>query len=475
MLVVRRIATVLNKSIICTIHQPSAELFYLFDRLCLLAPGGHQIFWGNLGLRSADFIEYFQTCPGVYPLVRGKNPASWLLEQSGAGTDLEANKRFVLQLKQFYQQSAICQQAQKQLQLLSSIVIINDTTTNTITTENTIDLRLANNNNNNNTNQQQQQQSRPQNNNNNNNPDKEYSISLTTQYIPKTTTQVLLHKRPNLFKKFIILFSRQFQQYYRGSFTVARLITAIFLSLLFGLLYFGTEYTTQATMMARISSFGVVLYFSATVASASLPVFELRPIFYRESSTGFYPKFLWATVQFLNEVIWTLPYSLFAAVPLYFMNNPPDGADKFFLYWVAAYLLILTYTASTLWLTACSASIAASTSFMSAFLGLSFIFSSLTITVPQTAQGWHWLYYLTPLSKCCNLIMQLFEDDYTPVLVVKDNVPFFTTARQFTTDYLGFAYGMGNYAANIGYLFAYIFVVQVFAHLATIFFNFEKG
>lgn len=42
-----------------TIHQPSALLFDQFDRLLLLARGGHTVYFGDLGENGAEMKEYF--------------------------------------------------------------------------------------------------------------------------------------------------------------------------------------------------------------------------------------------------------------------------------------------------------------------------------------------------------------------------------------------------------------------------------
>ncbi|OWZ08679.1 Pleiotropic drug resistance protein transporter [Phytophthora megakarya] len=65
-----------GRTIICTIHQPSAEVFYLFDRLLLLQRGGPN---------CRNLIDYFENIPGVAPLPEGYNPATWMLECIGAG------------------------------------------------------------------------------------------------------------------------------------------------------------------------------------------------------------------------------------------------------------------------------------------------------------------------------------------------------------------------------------------------------
>jgi ABC-type multidrug transport system ATPase subunit len=41
-----------GRAIVCTIHQPSAELFFQFDSLLLLQSGGKQAYYGAIGRRG---------------------------------------------------------------------------------------------------------------------------------------------------------------------------------------------------------------------------------------------------------------------------------------------------------------------------------------------------------------------------------------------------------------------------------------
>ena len=69
--------------VICTIHQPSAALFYLFDWLLLLRPGGQTIYFGPLGEKGKTVLDFFGrhgiSCPD------NRNPAEFVIECSGAG------------------------------------------------------------------------------------------------------------------------------------------------------------------------------------------------------------------------------------------------------------------------------------------------------------------------------------------------------------------------------------------------------
>jgi len=71
-------------SILCTIHQPSSELFQCFDRLLLLKRGGQIVYQGPLGKNSKTMIEYFeQRCDEECP--DDANPAEFMLTCIGAG------------------------------------------------------------------------------------------------------------------------------------------------------------------------------------------------------------------------------------------------------------------------------------------------------------------------------------------------------------------------------------------------------
>ncbi|KAJ0412034.1 hypothetical protein ATCC90586_004580 [Pythium insidiosum] len=85
---VRKVANT-GRTIVCTIHQPSAEVFQVFDSLLLLKRGGEMVYFGELGSDAMKMIEYFQALPSVEPIQPGYNPATWMLEVIGAGVRSE--------------------------------------------------------------------------------------------------------------------------------------------------------------------------------------------------------------------------------------------------------------------------------------------------------------------------------------------------------------------------------------------------
>ncbi|PFH49073.1 hypothetical protein AMATHDRAFT_148472 [Amanita thiersii Skay4041] len=73
-----------GQAILCTIHQPSAELFQVFDKLLLLRKGGKTVYFGDLGLNATTLIHYFEK-NGARSCLPDENPAEYMLDVIGAG------------------------------------------------------------------------------------------------------------------------------------------------------------------------------------------------------------------------------------------------------------------------------------------------------------------------------------------------------------------------------------------------------
>nr|GEX58236.1 ABC transporter G family member 31 [Tanacetum cinerariifolium] len=69
-----------GRTMVCTIHQPSIEIFEAFDELLLLKRGGSVIYGGKVGGRSDILIDYFESINGITKMPSDYNPANWMLE-----------------------------------------------------------------------------------------------------------------------------------------------------------------------------------------------------------------------------------------------------------------------------------------------------------------------------------------------------------------------------------------------------------
>ncbi|KAL2332413.1 hypothetical protein Fmac_019994 [Flemingia macrophylla] len=77
-----------GRTVVCTIHQPSIDIFEAFDELFLMKRGGQEIYVGPLGRHSTHLIKYFESIEGVSKIKDGYNPATWMLEVTTTAQEL---------------------------------------------------------------------------------------------------------------------------------------------------------------------------------------------------------------------------------------------------------------------------------------------------------------------------------------------------------------------------------------------------
>ncbi|ADV25737.1 ABC transporter PMR5, putative [Cryptococcus gattii WM276] len=76
-------------AVLCTIHQPSGDLFEMFDSVVLLAPGGHTVYVGETGENATTVVKYFGDRGAYCP--SEANPAEFILGTVApvGGTDID--------------------------------------------------------------------------------------------------------------------------------------------------------------------------------------------------------------------------------------------------------------------------------------------------------------------------------------------------------------------------------------------------
>ncbi|GLT54470.1 hypothetical protein SLA2020_276650 [Shorea laevis] len=77
-----------GRTVVCTIHQPSIDIFEAFDELFLMKRGGQEIYVGPVGRHSCHLIKYFESLEGVRKIKDGYNPATWMLEVTTPGEEM---------------------------------------------------------------------------------------------------------------------------------------------------------------------------------------------------------------------------------------------------------------------------------------------------------------------------------------------------------------------------------------------------
>ncbi|KAK4596640.1 hypothetical protein RGQ29_014599 [Quercus rubra] len=82
-----------GRTVVCTIHQPSIDIFEAFDEL-LLMKRGQVIYAGPFGHHYHKLIEYFEAVPVVTKIRDGYNPATWMLEVTAPSVEAQIGVDF---------------------------------------------------------------------------------------------------------------------------------------------------------------------------------------------------------------------------------------------------------------------------------------------------------------------------------------------------------------------------------------------
>ncbi|KAE8008363.1 hypothetical protein FH972_004884 [Carpinus fangiana] len=104
-----------GRTVVCTIHQPSIDIFEAFDELMLIKRGGKIIYSGELGQNSSKLIDYLEGVPGVPKIEENYNPATWMLEVTSAF----AEAKLGLDFANLYKESSLCRENKELVRKLS--------------------------------------------------------------------------------------------------------------------------------------------------------------------------------------------------------------------------------------------------------------------------------------------------------------------------------------------------------------------
>eukprot|EP01034_Spumella_vulgaris_P047481 gene47481-biopygen33234 len=299
-----------GRSIVCTIHQPSAVIFDAFESLLLLRRGGQTVYFGELGKGSIDLINYFENLPGVQPIKHGTNPATWMLEVIGAGTG-NANAT-ITDFHACYKQSAMCEANTTHIDVLCP------------ETEDEGEISAI--------------------------VRDELDLESGVEVYHQESQKLARHVHPSKYNasywvQFTVLMRRFLLSYWRSpTYNVARMIVNVVIALIFSSTYSNQQYDTNVDVISRVALIYVTVLFMGVVGCNSVQpvVFADRPAFYREQFSEIYDVKIYTLCSTLVEIPYLLISSIVFVIPYFFIVGfDKDGTtDKFFWYWLFQCLYI---------------------------------------------------------------------------------------------------------------------------------------
>ncbi|KAD6794569.1 hypothetical protein E3N88_05465 [Mikania micrantha] len=385
-----------GRTVVCTIHQPSIDIFEAFDELFLMKRGGQEIYVGPIGHHSCDLIKYFEDIEGVSKITNGYNPATWMLEVTASSQEVAMGVDFT----EIYKNSELYSRNKALIADLSQ------------PHPNSSDLHFPN----------------------------QYSRSFFIQ------CQACLWKQ-------------RISYWRNSSYTAVRFSFTTFIALFFGSIFWdlgGKRERLQDLSNSMGALYTSVLFLAIQNASAVQPVVDIeRTVFYRERAAGMYAALSYAFAQVLVEVPYILAQTVVYGLIVYAMIGFDWTAAKFFwfIYFMFTCMLFMTFYGMMTVAITPNAHIAAIVA--AAFYGFWNLFSGFVIPRPKIPIWWRWYYWGNPLAWTLYGVIVSQFGDFDDVLTTGETVKGYLHRNfGFRHDFIGVVAGVH---VGLVILFAVIF------------------
>ncbi|KAL6327276.1 hypothetical protein AAG906_017833 [Vitis piasezkii] len=388
-----------GRTVVCTIHQPSIDIFEAFDELLLMKRGGQIIYAGPLGRNSHKLVEYFEAVRGIPKIRDGQNPATWMMEVSSAAVEAQLG----VDLAEIYAKSELYQRNQEFIKELSTP-----------------------------------------------------SPGSKDLYFPTKYSQSFITQCKACFWK-------QHWSYWRNPpYNALRFFLTIIIGVLFGLIFWNEgEQTDKEQDLTNLlgAMFAAVFFLGATNAASVQPIVAIeRTVFYRERAAGMYSALPYAFAQVAIEAIYITIQTFVYTLLLYSMIGFYWRVDKFLWFYYYLLMCFIYFTLYGMMIVALTPNHQIAAILMSFFLSFWNLFSGFLIPRMQIPIWWRWYYWASPVAwTIYGLVTSQVGDKEDPVQVPgADDM----SVKQYLKEALGFEYDFLRAVAlaHIGWVLLFLFV-----------------
>ncbi|KAK9156690.1 hypothetical protein Scep_003264 [Stephania cephalantha] len=389
-----------GRTVVCTIHQPSIDIFESFDELMLMKRGGQVIYAGPLGRHSTNLIEYFEAIPGVPKIKDDYNPATWMLEVTTPSIEAQLEVDFA----EIYCKSTLYQTNQQ---------LINELST----------------------------------------PEAgSHDLYFPTKYSQTFATQCMA------------CFWKQHWSYWRNpQYNTTRFVMTFVIGVLFGVIFWskGDEMKKQQDLLNLLGAmYAAVLFLGATNCTAVQPVLAVeRTVFYRERAAGMYSALPYAISAVAIEVVYVAVQTLIYTILLYSMIGFEWQLAKFFWFYYYIFMCFIYFVMYGMMAVALTPGHQTAAICASFFFTVWNLFSGFLIPRQQIPIWWRWYYWACPVAWTLYGLVTSQVGDKDDLLDIpgQESKP---SVKAFLKEYLGYDYDFLGFVAlaHVGFALLFLFV-----------------
>ncbi|KVH90323.1 AAA+ ATPase domain-containing protein [Cynara cardunculus var. scolymus] len=387
-----------GRTVVCTIHQPSIDIFDAFDELFLLKRGGEEIYVGPLGRHSSQLITYFEEIEGVNKIKDGYNPATWMLEVTSAAHEATLGVNFA----EVYKNSELYKRNKETIK----------------------------------------ESSRP--------IPGSADIQFRTQYSQSFWTQCMA-----------CLWKQHWSYWRNPPYTAVRFLFTTFIALMFGTIFWdmGSKREKQQDLFNAMGSmYAAILFIGVQNATSVQPVVSIeRTVFYRERAAGMYSALPYAFGQVMIEIPYIFVQTIVYGIIVYAMIGFEWTAVKFFWYLFFMYFTFLYFTFYGMMTVAVTPNHNFAAIISSAFYAIWNLFSGFIVPRTRMPIWWRWYYYICPIAWTLYGLVASQFGDITDKLDTGETVAEFVHSFYgFEYDFIRYvAVIIVGFTVLFGFIFAY--------------------
>ncbi|XP_058222621.1 pleiotropic drug resistance protein 1-like isoform X2 [Rhododendron vialii] len=387
-----------GRTVVCTIHQPSIDIFDSFDELFLLKRGGEEIYVGPLGRHSCHLIAYLEGISGVYKIKDGYNPATWMLEVTSPAQEAALGVDFA----HVYKNSELYRRNKSTIMELSTP------------------------------------------------PPGSKELYFATQYSQSFLIQCMA-----------CLWKQHLSYWRNPPYTAVRFLFTTMVALLFGTIFWdiGSKRETQQDIFNAMGSMYTVVVFVGIQAAISVqPIVAVeRAVFYRESAAGMYSALPYAFGQVVIELPYILVQTVTYGAIVYTMIGFEWKVAKFFWYLFFMYCTFVYYIYYGMMTVAITPNLNIASIIASSFYAIWNLFSGFIIPKTRIPLWWRWYYYVCPVSWSLYGLVGSQYGDIQERLDTGETVEYFVVKYfDFRHDFVGYvALIMVGIVLLFGLIFAF--------------------
>ncbi|KAG9459397.1 hypothetical protein H6P81_003905 [Aristolochia fimbriata] len=391
-----------GRTVVCTIHQPSIDIFEAFDELFLMKRGGEEIYVGPLGHNSSHLIDYFQGIDGVVKIKDGYNPATWMLEV----TTMAQEEILGVDFTEVYHNSDLYRRNKALIEELSSP------------------------------------------------PPGSNDLYFPTQFSQPFFTQCMA-----------CLWKQRMSYWRNPPYNSVRLFFTTFIAILFGTIFWdlGTKMREEQDLFnAAGSMYAAVLFLGIQNASSVQPVVEVeRTVFYRERAAGMYSALPYAFGQVVIEVPYILFQTLVYGIIVYATIAFDWKAEKFFWYIFYMFFTLLYFTFYGMMAVGLTPNHEIAAIVSAAFYAIWNLFCGYLIPRTRIPIWWRWYYWACPVAwTLYGLIGSQFGDVDEVMANGKTVGEFVKDYYGYDHDFLG-VIAVGNVGFTLLFAFAFALSIKI--------------